>query len=434
MRKFMQSMLIGLGIFVGLATQLAQGRDGVLNAVPADAIAFAVVHNLTEASRSIQEVAKLVQAPAPDLLNLAKGMVGIQKGLDEQGDLAIVLATIDPVPKGVVLVPMSNEAEFFAALNVKVPDTGTVEVQLAGRPAVVGRKGTFAVFAVSTDQEALEQFLASTTNLSADAPLATWLDANRASIVVTAKGVKELLPKFTNGIRTAQAQMRQGPAANAAAMADGLNVYLDLLTAAGPEVEQFGLGLRIDSSQTVDLVKRVQFTPDGAWAQWATNFKASSEDLLAGLPAGPFVAAMGGVVPPGAMEHLMKFSVQMMQNQPQFKLTPEQAQKYIELIQGMMNGVHSMRIVLGVPEAGAGLYGKTLAVMTVDDSQRYMEGYEKSLAAIREFVEETKNSAIPVATTKRTKLGETEVLEVSTDLSEHEQIDARRRPGSAKND
>ena len=99
-----------------------------------------------------------------------------------------------------------------------------------------------------------------------------------------------------------------------------------------------------------------------------------------------------------------------------------------------MSGVHAMRIVLGVPEAGAGLYSKTLAVMTVDDSQRYMEGYEKSLAAIREFVEETKNSAIPVATTKRTKLGETEVLEVSTDLSGIEQIDARRRPRPAKND
>jgi hypothetical protein len=413
----MQSMLTGLCIFVGLATQLAQARDGVLRAVPADAVGFAVVHNLTEASRSIQDVAKLVQAPAPDFLSLAKGMVGIQKGLDEQGDLAIVFVTIDPVPKGVILVPISNEAEFFGALNVKVPVSGGVEVQLAGKPAVVGRKGSFAVFARSTDRDALEQFLASKADLAADAPLASWLDANRASIVVTANGVKQLLPKLTNGIRTVQAQMRQSPVSNAAAMADGMNIYLDLFTAAGPEVEQFALGLRIDSSQTIDLVKRVQFTPDGTWGKWAAQAKPGSNDLLAGLPAGPFVAAAGGVVPPGAMDQLMKFSVQMMQNQPQFKLTHEQAQKYVELSKGMMSGLRAMRGVLGVPEAGGGLYAKTLIVMTVDDSQKFIQRYEKSLAEIREFVKGMENSAIPVATAKRTKLGETDVLEVSTDLS-----------------
>ena len=182
-------------------------------------------------------------------------------------------------------------------------------------------------------------------------------------------------------------------------------------------MEQFSLGLRIDSAQTVDLIKRVQFTKDGTWAQWTATAKPTTENLLAGLPAGPFVAAMGGVVPPGAMEHLMKFSVKMMQNQPQFKLTPEQAQKYVELSKGMMSGVRSMRMVLGVPDPGTGLYGKMLAVMTVDDSQRFIQGYEKSLAAMSEFATETKSPAIPVAKTKRIKLGETEVLEVTTDLS-----------------
>jgi hypothetical protein len=419
MRTLMRSILIGLGIFVGLGTQLAGARDGVLNAVPADAAAFAVVHNLTEASRSIRELAKLVQAPAPDLLNLAKGTVGIQKGLDEQGDLAIVLATIDPVPKGMVLVPMSNKAEFFEALKVKVPASGAVEVvQLTGRPALVGRKGNFAAFALSMDQDALEQFLANTTTLAGDTSLTAWLDANKVSIVVTAKGVQQLLPKLTDGIRTVQAQMRQtAPAGNAASMADILNVYVDLLTAAEPEVDQFAVGLRIDSSQTVGLVKRAQFTPNGAWAQWAKNFGSGLKEPLAGLPAGPFVFTASGVVPPGAMDQLMKFSVQMMQKQPQYNLTPEQAQKYVELSKGMMSGVREMRVVLGVPESGDGLYGKMLAVLIVDDSQQFMQGYEKSLVEIREFVGGIKDSAIPIATTKRTKLGTTDVLEISTDLA-----------------
>ena len=110
---------------------------------------------MTDASRSIGDVAKLVQAPAPDLLSLAKRMSGLQKGLDEQGDLAIVLTSIDPAPKHVVLVPVANSADFFAALNVKEPGTGTVEVQLAGGPTLVGRKGDYAALAPATDRDAL---------------------------------------------------------------------------------------------------------------------------------------------------------------------------------------------------------------------------------------------------------------------------------------
>ena len=376
MRLAMQRVLSVLCLLLGLASALAQARDGVLNAIPSDAIGFAVVHNLTDASRSIDDVAKLVQAPAPDLLSLAKRMTGLQKGLDEQGDLAIVLTSIDPAPKRVVLVPVANFADFFAALNVKEPATGVVEVQLAGVPTLVGRKGGYAALAPATDRDALEQLLASTTNLATDASLAEWLDANNASVVVTSRGIKQLLPKLTSGIRTVQAQIRQiGEQGKPAA--DALNLYVDLFTAAEPEVEQFGVGLRIDSAQTVDLMKRVQFTPGGAWAQWAANAKPAAEDLLAGLPAGPFVVAMGGVVPQGAMDHLMKLSVQMMQNQPMFKLTPEQAQKYVELSTGAMSGVQSMRMLLGVAEPGTGLYGNTSAVMTVDDSKRFIDRLRK---------------------------------------------------------
>src|SRR5947208_2389788 len=106
-----------LFFILGLSSALAQARDNALNAIPDDAIAFAVIHNVKDVSRSIGEVAKLVQAPAPDLLSLAKGMTGLQKGIDEQGDLVLILTGIDPSPKRVVLVPVANFDEFFASLN-----------------------------------------------------------------------------------------------------------------------------------------------------------------------------------------------------------------------------------------------------------------------------------------------------------------------------
>jgi hypothetical protein len=422
MRLAMQCVLMAQCLLVGLAGGQAQAGDGILNAIPGDAIGFAVVHNLADASGRVDEVAKLVHAPMLHLFNLAKRVVGLEKGVDEQGDMALVLMSIDPGPKSVLLVPVANSADFFAALKVTEPATGMVDVQLVGKPMLVARKGSYAAIADAADRDVLEQVVSATTNLATDTSLAAWLDANKASVVVTSGGIKQLAPKLTAGIRAIQGQIRQMGGEQGQTGADALEMYVQLFSAAEREVAQFGIGLRIDSAQTIDLVKRIEFTPDGAWAKWAADVKPATENFLAGLPAEPFIVAMGGVVPPGSMEPLMKYSVRMMQEMPMYKLTPEQAEKYAMLSMNAMSGLTSLQMVIGVSEPGAGFYGNTTAVFTCEDSQRLIEGYEKTLAALREFAGEVKNSALPVATCQHVKLGETDVLEVSMDLAHLNQL------------
>jgi hypothetical protein len=394
----------------------------VLSVIPADAVGFAVVHNLADASRSLDEVAKLVHAPAPDVLGLAKRTVGLDKGIDEQGDLAIVVTGVDPAPKGVLLVPVANFADFFAALDVAEPATGIVEVQLLGAAKLVARKGDYAAIADAANREALEHVLAATTNLATDTSLAAWLDANKASVVVTSDGIQLLAPKLTAGIRAMQGQMHQMAGEQGQQVADALDLYVQLFSAMEREVGQFGIGLRIDSAQTIDLVKRVEFVPGGAWAKWAADVQPATVDFLAGLPAEPFIMALGGVVPPGSMEPLAKYSAQMMQKQPMYKLTPEQSEEYARLMMGAMRGTKSMQMVVGVSEPGAGFYGNTTAVFTCEDSQQLIDGYEQTLAALREFADEVKNPAMPVATCQHVKLGETDVLAVTMDLSHMNQL------------
>ncbi len=431
MRLAMQCVLMAQCLLVGLVGGEAHGRDGILNVIPADAIGFAVVHDLADASGRVDEVAKLVHAPAPALLNLAKRVVGLEKGVNEQGDMAIVLMSVDPAPKGVLLVPVANFADFYAALNVTEPATGAVEVQLVGKPKLVARKGNYAAIADSANRDVLEQVVSATTNLSSDASLAAWLDANQASVVVTSSGIRQSVPKIITGIRAIQGQMRQmGEKGQPGAHA--LDMYAQLLTVAEPEVDEFSVGFRIDSGQNVEIVKRMQFTPDGAWAKWAADVKPAAADFLTGLPAGPFVVAMGGVVPPGSLEPFIKYSAQMMQEMPMYKLTPEQAEKYAKLSMGAMSGMTSMGMVIGVSEPGTGFYGNTTAVFTCEDSQRLIEGYEKTLAALREFADEVKNSAIPVATCQHVQLGETDVLEVSMDLSYMNQLTTPGGPDPQK--
>jgi hypothetical protein len=413
MRSATLRLLTVLCLLLGLTGQLAQGRDDVLSAIPDDALGFAVVHNVSDASRSIGELAKVVQSPAPDLLNLAKGMAGVQKGIDEQGDLAIVLTSFDPAPTRVILAPVANFDEFFTALDVQDPGTGVVEVQLAGAPSLVGRKGSYAAIAPATEREALEKLLASTANLTSDASLKAWLDENRASFVLTSQGMKQLLPKLTDGIRAIQTQMKKTGGENVQATADALNMYVDLFNAAEKEIEQFGMGVRIDSAQTVDIVSRAQLKAGGSWSKLAAEAQPATEDLLAGLEAKPFVMAMGGVIPQGTMNEMMKLSVKMMQSQPAYKLTPEQAEKYAEVSTRAMSGVSSMRFVMGVAEPGAGLYGNTSMVMIVKDPKGFLDAYEESLAAMRKLAEDAKSPAIPIATSQRIKVGDTEALEIS---------------------
>ncbi len=407
-------LLLPLSILVVLAPVSAQARDKISTVIPDDALAFAVIHNTADACQSVGELAKLVHAPVPDLLPIVKNM--LPKGFDEQGDFGVVLTSVDPPAKHFVIVPVANFADFFAALGAKEPASGAVDVQFMGHPAVVGRKGNFAVATLAGQKDALEAFLAAKSDITSDAGLMTWLNTNKVSVVVTANGVKQLLPKAIDGIRSFQQHMLQAGIPNAKTAADAFGMYIDLFTAAQNEVSQLAFGIRIDSAQTLDFASRLQFTPGGAWANWAAEVKPATGDLFAGLPAGPFVMAIGNAASDTSMRDLMKLSVKMMRNQSAFNLTPEQAQKYAEYSSEGMKGIQSMRALLGVADATSGLYSNMTMIMTFDSTADYLDRYEKSLAGIRQLAEETKSSALPVATTRRLKVGDADAIEVTMTL------------------
>jgi hypothetical protein len=125
---------------------------------------------------------------------------------------------------------------------------------------------------------------------------------------------------------------------------------------------------------------------------------------------------MGGAVPEGAMKAVMQMSVKVMQNQPAYKLTPEQAQKYADLSIEMMTGLRSMRILMGVPEPGTGVYGNTTALMTVDDSKKFFDAYEKALTEMHTLAESTNSPGLPVVTSRRVKIDDIDALEATATL------------------
>ena len=286
-------------------------------------------------------------------------MTGLQKGLDDNGDVALVVTQLDPSPKFVVLIPTSNYADLLNSLQVKEPGSGIVAAQIGASQVVVAEKGNFAAVARASDRDALERFLAATTNISADAQMAAWLEPNKISAVVTSPGTKVLFPRAVEWLQRLQQQIQQSPIRNAAATASGLQMYFDLLNAAQTEVDQLAIGLRVDSAHNVDLVKRVQLTPGGKWATWAASMKPADK-LLASLPPAQFVAAMGVIYPPGSRDEMMNAFGRIMQANPTYKLTPEQLQKYVEVMKKFAQDVQSAEMLFETPQSGMPIAGNIL--------------------------------------------------------------------------
>ncbi len=408
-----------LAFAMALSSTLVRAADTVLSVVPHDALVVGVVHDVADVDRTLGKLAELVQAPpVPTLLGMARAVPGLHEGLDENGDLAVVLASLESGPKPLIVLPIADVEKFFGALGVKAPKSGgLVDAEIQGGPAVVGRKGNYAVVATGNDREQVEKLLAAKNTLAADDALAAWTADNKVSVVVTSHGIQALLPKLVDGIQTTREHMAAIGGKNGRIAADMMNMYVTMFTAAQTEVAQFGVGVRVDPEQTVDVHSRTQFAPDGKWAGLFADTKPCSHDLLAGLTDNGFVMAGGVTVSQTVTHGVMDMFIAMVQNQATPELSPKQKTQIAETFTAYLNGVQGVGMRMGVGEPDAGLYGDTEMVMRVANSKQYMEAYEKSLATMNTLAKEIQLPSLPAASSRRVQLDGADVIEVTMELS-----------------
>ena len=99
------------------------------------------------------------------------------------------------------------------------------------------------------------------------------------------------------------------------------------------------MGIQLDKRNVLRLFSRTVAVPGGAWAEALAQTDPSKENLLAGLPTGPLVAAGSGALSAATWEAMAKFSVGMMKSVPVTGLTEEQSQKMMQYTGQMMQGV-----------------------------------------------------------------------------------------------
>jgi hypothetical protein len=371
----------------------ARGAEDVLTVVPHDVLGVVVVNRLAETSGKVAELTKKMQLPAPDLLTLLKASTGMQAGLDEKRSLAVAAVTAGGAPAPVWFVPVTDFAAFLKQFQPADPQARIASAVIANNKSVVARKGSFAVVAEELHRANLEAVLNASRTLAAEAKaLDGWCGGNDSYAIGTPAGILMFQQQVLAGMALAKTQLEGADEKMRKQALMGLAMYEGLLAALPKEVAYAAVGVRIEPDGTLHIASRTLPVPGGVLAGLAQAGATAADQPLAGLSAGSFVVAGGGVLPRGWAKPLMEFSWNAMKMYPGGEsLTEEQSKQFTELMLQSMQGLQSMALRMGAGKPGEPLYGDVMFAMRTDDAARYLAGYERAMRRMAEMGKATKN-------------------------------------------
>ncbi len=388
---------------------------------------FTIINHLSQLDRSINAIAQQFQIPQPGVLSMMKMKAGIQEGLDEDGSAAFVLL---PIPEGAegeakhpgmaIFVPVSDYKKFISQFNPDDADAQVATVTVAGDKSLVGHKGSFAVFGPPETKDQLVKILTGTAGVEPIvAPLADWIGKHDASFIATPAGIKLGIPAARAGLKEMSAKLGQaGP--QAAQAVSAMEMYDGLLKLVGEEVQQLGIGIRVDEGSNLFIDKHVVFVPGGKLAAAMHDIKPPEGARLAGLPGGDFAIAYEGVNPNSWGDAMVDFAVRAIERASEAagqKLSDEQSKKYAEAVRLAKKGLRSTSFLMTAPKPGESIFGGMTTVMKVDDARAFLPNYQQSLEQMNEV---TKGLNIPTpkfGDVKKSEIDGAPSLEFTMDFS-----------------
>ncbi len=407
-----------VALFLGLSCLClapAAAADDPLALVPRGAWGIVFAPRLGEAETTLQRLGRQLQLPLPpDLFKMA----GIQDGLNRQGAaLAIVMPRGDEKrPAVIVALPASDYDQLLKSFHRSGTEGPATQIQIRDRTYLVAPKGKFAVFAEPQDRAVLERVLKAGEAVPGNLRgLQPWLARHAVGLVVTRPGIEAAMAAAMEGLETmkatmieaarsaepdteagdkqekkegAQASPRKVPSAAAVEQAaQGIDIYMGIARFLEREVRTTAGAVRLDERGTLRVEWRTRFKPDGEVARVLADVKPAEEDLLAGLPAEPFVFAAGGVLSPELSEAMMDWSVKMMRSAPgMYGITPEQADKMAKVAKESMGSLRGMAMLWGVGKAREPLYANFLAAMRVDEAEKFLGDYSDYIRKLNEII------------------------------------------------
>lgn len=310
MQKIRRVSACLVAIVVMSMTFVARGQ--VLDQVPADAMVVVKVKNLEGTSKKFSKFCQDlgVAAMVPQLqdpLGTLQSQMKINSGLDKAGEFAFVF--IDPSSTGgdpeqsmLMLVPVTDYAEFLKNFPEAKTDAGVSEVQFgpADHPSFTASWGKYAVL---TPNKAIAAMKPTGIKAKGAATLKELdsrdlvLFANMAKVKAVlqpelAKNREEILSEVEKGMSGEPQAVKFTPAAKAL-VNQVLNAVDSFLSDA--DSATFSVNFAPDGVQTSLMA---EFAPDTYLGKFIASHKNTDAELLAGLPAGKYLFFAGGVSDP----------------------------------------------------------------------------------------------------------------------------------------
>lgn len=376
---------------VVLAGSAAKAAEDVLKVIPDEALGFVVVNRLAEIDAKLQALGKQTQLPARSPMEVLRRLANVKEGLSDRGSAAIVAVPSDSggrKPAFLLYLPVTDFGKFVASMTPDDPSARIVKVDAFGDRHLVASLGGYAVFTEVENRPALERVLDSGQSVhDRVAFLMPWLSENDATAVVTSHGVKLICSMAQEGLRQARAVI--GRADEKSPAASAVKVYEDLVVAARDEVDAIALGVKLDPGSALRVTTRTRFASGREAFGAIAEVESMRRALLSGLPADPYVLAVAGLLPEGAGEALLRFSMNMMKAMPDlYGFSEGQVDRMTEEARGMMKDLRGMSMVLGAGKPGDPIYSNAIFVMRMDDASGYLDAYEKYVGSINEMLKD----------------------------------------------
>ena len=393
-------MCLVAGLAVIVAAPLQAAEPDIIKQVPPDAQFVFIIPNLAELSDKVTKIAAELNLPQPELqqpLDQIRGMMGVEKGFNESGGLAVILPRL-PVggqPEGMLLLPVSDYAAFVGNFGVPNAGEGVTQIEFQGQPAFIKKSGKYAV--LSLQQQMVEGYTAPTdSNLVARAGQLGGEALSRGDTILYID-ISQIGPMFIPIVQMQmeQAKMQMQAVPQSAQMAG----VIDLMSQSMQAVLRDGQSVVVTtdiSTEGFGLSAAAQFKPGSPLAQ--TFAKAPAGELAFDrLPDKPFffAASMNTAVLP-LNDWLEAFAAKLPADMPVAKIV----QSTVEVMQ--LAG-DRMQAAMYTPNlgAGGGLFNTVVVYQTPQP--------DKFIAGNRKMLEEMNNLDLGEGATIRTQYEENAV-------------------------
>jgi hypothetical protein len=396
----------------------AWGQAEILKVIPEDAAGFLIINRPQESNEKLAAVAKRLKIDLPaNPLEKFKELLALEQGLDAKRPIGVVgfeSKGESEEPSALIFVPVTDYKGFLDRLEHEDAKDGITPIAVkGGKPMLAGKRGDYAVLTLPKDRDVLAQALKATKNVTLAADLNSWLTENDAAVVLTSRGIKLVGAKARQGLDQAKQQIANLPpeAQFVGKIFDGMESFVKSVES---DVSQTGFGVRMDGDGNIHLAMRAGFVTGSGFAKAGASVQAPAGGPLAGLPAGPFVFAMGGATSGNVMQSLMSFNTEILKTAGNI---PEESVKKLESAYAkMMKDMTGMGFVWQVGKENQSLFATMAGVMRTGDANSFLAEYEKSIAVINEIFGGLNLPFVPKYEVKKTKVEGAEALQMRMDF------------------